>query len=45
MQFRDIQKEIIWSEVKWDRERQLYDFTYMYNVKKKSQMNLYTKQK
>ena len=34
MQFRDAQKEIILSEVKWDRERQLYDIAYMWNVKK-----------
>ena len=28
-----------------DRERQIYDFAYMWNLQKIIQMNLYTKQK
>ena len=39
-------KIIIPSEVKSDRARQiLYDITYMWNLKKIVQMNLFTKQK
>ena len=37
---------IILSKVKSDRERQIsYDITYMWNLKKMIQMNLFTKQK
>ena len=37
---------IVLSEVKSDRERQIsYDTTYMWNLKKMIQMNLFTKQK
>ena len=36
---------IILSEVKSDRERQIYDITYMWNLKKSVQINLFTKQK
>ena len=30
---------------KKDREKQIYDITYMWNLKKTVQMNLFTKQK
>ena len=37
---------VILSEVKSDTERQMYDITYMWNLKKKRvHMNLFTKQK
>ena len=36
---------IILSEVKWVREKQICDIAYMWNLKKKKKMNLYTKEK